>query len=301
MARTRKKSSRKASRAASSTDWGKVWRIASPIVAGLCVIAMGTGMTFGVKHLDQTARELLVQDAITIELTPPVSTEGLRWVPQSEIDALIERSLGLLRGRDPLSAAALADVGRMLERCGWFDGSPKVQRVGRDRVQIRGKWRVPAAVVNHNGRDHLISWDGMIMPMVFAPGAAEVKAILGAGLAPADPNPETKYMKAWPGTDVQAALALLRVLVNEPYFHQVGAIDVRLMARQGVLEIITPTESRVVWGAPPGQFKPGEVTTEVKLQRLSSLFRKDGRIDGNSARMEIHGPLPLREGLDINP
>jgi hypothetical protein len=300
MAATRKKSKRSTPRRPKH-DWARTWRVASPILGGVCVLALGMGMTFGVERLDQDARRLLAGTPMTVELEGPVSTEGLRWVPQDQLDALISQSQRLLAGRDPMNVQALGDVGQMLERSGWLSGPPRVERVGRDRVRIQADWRVPAAVVRHNGRDHLISWEGLVMPLEFAPGAAEVRAILGAGLAPGDPDRSSRYLKVWPGSDVQAALSLLRLLSEQPYFHLVGAIDVGPLARREPMEIITPMETRVVWGAPPGEFRPGEVTTEVKLARLSSLFRRDGRIDGNSLRMEIHGPLPLRDDLEREP
>lgn len=298
----RKKSKAKPARQTRTrTDWAKVRAISTPVLAVAIVLALGIGLTFGVRSLDHTARVILASNDLRIELEGPRDAEGLAWVPPHEVERMREIVLARMLDQDPFDPRPLARASEDLLSSGWFDGQPTLERIGRDTIRVTGTWRMPAAVVRSGGRDHLISWDGMPLPLEFAPGAAQVRIIFGAGLAPASNDPRTRFAHPWPGTDVHAALALLRILAQEECFVEVGGIDVAGLARQGHIEIVTTSETRVVWGAPPDQFRPGEVPTETKLQRLSMLRKRFNRIDGGGAKVEIHGPMVLRNGLDIEP
>ncbi|RMH11216.1 MAG: hypothetical protein D6695_09690, partial [Planctomycetota bacterium] len=101
--------------------------------------------------------------------------------------------------------------------------------------------------------------------------------------------------------DVRAALDLLRLLVREPFIDQVAAIDISGLARDKPIVIYTDHETRVVWGAAPNTFRPGEVSDEIKLKRLRELFERYGRIDAGSELVEIHAHVPLRLPADSEP
>jgi hypothetical protein len=54
-----------------------------------------------------------------------------------------------------------------------------------------------------------------------------------------------------------------------------------------MIEIITDRGTRVVWGAAPGEFKPGEVETKTKLGHLQALFDRYSRIDAGQNRVTV--------------
>ena len=298
---TRQKTSRRSKKKAATINWAglKVWAV--PVLTGLSIVALGAGMTVGVESLDTGARRVLASRDLTIDLQSPADLGGATWVDDENLGVLERRVRAILDGTDPFDIGPLARVSAMLASSGWFQDTPSVERVGQDTIRIVGTWRRPAAVVRSGGRDHLISWNGMPMPVTFAPGGSQAPIILGVGLSPADPNLETRFARPWPGEDVRAALDLLRVLVRKPYYEQVAAIDVRGLNRQGSIVLITDHETRIEWGGAPGVFNPGEVSDDQKIARLDAFYDQHGRIDGGFDKIEIQGTQVFRDRSDIDP
>lgn len=295
----KKRSTRRKAAARSKINWGKAKVLALPLVALLAVGGLGAGMTIGVDRLDYEARLVLVEQPLEVELNHPVNKDGVEWLPPDEYAALVEQTRRALERVDPFDCRALKQASESLTESGWFRAAPKVRRTGAHGVRIDAEWRLPAAVVRSNGRDRLISWNAMPMPMEFPIGASGAVTILGAGLAPADPG--TMFIRPWPGDDVTAALKLLRLLQGEEYLQHIAALDVSGLSRNGPMVLITREETRVVWGGEPGAFRPGEVSDEVKLQRLRDVYRKYGRIDAGGEVLEINSHLPLRLPTDAAP
>ena len=298
---SQKKTSRRGKKKSPSINWSglKVWAV--PVLAGLSILALGAGMTVGVDRLDTGARKVLASRNLTIDLKTPADMGGATWVDDENLGVLDRRIRAILDGTDPFDIRPLERVSSMLASSGWFQDTPSVERVGQDTIRIIGTWRRPAAVVRSSGRDHLVSWNGMPMPVSFAPGGSQAPIILGVGLSPADPSLEARFARPWPGEDVSAALDLLRVLARKPYYEQVAAIDVRGLSREGIIEIITDHETRIVWGGRPGAFNPGEVSDDQKIARLDAFFDRQGRIDGGFDRIEIQGTQVFRDRSDIDP
>lgn len=297
----RKKSSRKRTKNRTPRDWSAVRRWAYPALALLSVVALGTGMTIGVDRLDAAARRMLAQGPLTIELLSPAGLGGENWVHSDDLALLETRVRTIIEGADPLDIRPLGRVSEMLGRSGWFSVEPRVERIGQHTVRITGVWRKPAAVVRSGGRDHLISWEGLPMPPVFAPGGSKAPIILGARLAPLDPDPATRHARPWPGEDVAAALELLKLLALKPYRSQVAGVDVGSLGRGAGIVLITDRETRIVWGGKPGVFNAGEVSDDEKLARLKTFFERAGRIDGGYDEIEIQGPTLLRLRSDPEP
>lgn len=270
-----------------------------PAGAMLAVVGLGAGMSVGVDRLDHEARLVLVEKPLEVQLNHPVNRDGVEWLPGEEYAVLVEQSRQALERVDPFDIRALQQVSEALFTSGWFRAPPQVRHTGARCVRIEASWRLPAAVVRSQGRDWLISWDAMPMPMSFPVGASGAVTILGAGLAPADPG--SMFMHPWPGEDVRAALKLLRLLQGEEYLSQIAAIDVSGLSRNGPMVLITRDETRVVWGGEPGSFRPGEVGDDVKIQRLRDVYRRYGRIDAGGEALEIHLHLPLRLPADAVP
>lgn len=282
-----------------SVNWGRARGLALPLVALVAVVGLGAGMTYGVDALDHEASVVMVSQPVQVELNHPRNGDGPDWVPREQYGALVERSRAALEGVDPLDVRSLRRVSELLGETGWFREDPQVRRTGTDSVSIEAVWRMPAAVVRSNGRDRLVSWDAIPLPMDFPIGATGAVTILGAGLLPLDEK--SMFNRPWPGTDVQAALSLLRIVQQEEFRAHVAAIDVSGLSGKGGIVLITREETRVIWGAPPGVFRPGEVSDDVKLERLRDVFRKYGRIDAGGEVFEVNSTLPLRLPTDALP
>jgi hypothetical protein len=55
-----------------------------------------------------------------------------------------------------------------------------------------------------------------------------------------------------------------------------------------MLEVVTTSGTRVVWGGRPTKPLLGDISTPQKLANMNSLVRRHGRIDGNCNRALIY-------------
>lgn len=299
----RKKAAKKSRKkiAKPKRDWSAMRRWAFPTLAILSIAALGAGLTIGVDRLDTSARRVLADEPPIIELRSPADLGSENWVRDEDLGILENRIRSILDGTDPMDVRPLGRVSVMLESSGWFRDAPRVERIGQHTVRITGSWRRPAAVVRSGSRDHLISWEAMPMPPVFAPGGSTAPIILNVGMTNIDPDLAARYARPWPGDDVRAALALLKLFAFKPWRKQVAAIDVGGLSRGGPIVLITDLETRIVWGGKPGVFHPGEKGDDEKLARLDHYFQNDGRIDGGYDGIEIQGQTILIRRADPEP
>ncbi|TVQ61444.1 MAG: hypothetical protein EA378_08715 [Phycisphaerales bacterium] len=203
-----------------------------------------------------------------------------------------------------MSGGQLRAVSRVLHESGWFRDEPRVSREADGALRVVGRWRVPLAVVRHGGREHLIADDGGVLP-VSAYATGESGRVFISGVAngpPMNAGGGIDVFRAWPGSGVPAAMALLRALPGDAVWRgQVAGIDVSGLegGRGGDgLVIVTTYGTRVVWGASPSGFRPGETSTEGKLSRLQRFYEQYGRIDAGASRIEIfpQGPVVVEPG-----
>jgi len=257
--------------------------------------AVAIGLTFGVSRLEaQASSHISAPPGDTTFAWPVVrrvpGEEGaIEWPPKDMQRRLLEMArVRVEQFPDPLSQDALRAIGADLRASGLFERIASVRRRADHVIEVKGQWRLPAASVRHDGRDHLIGPGAELMPVHFPAGQRSFRVVLGAAFNP--PSHESgmlAYGTPWPGEDVQAALRVLDRLRGKPYWHQVRAIDVTGHARRRTVEIVTDRGTRVVWGAAPGEFKPGEVDTETKLGHLRALYERYARIDAGQNRVTI--------------
>jgi hypothetical protein len=287
-----KKSQKKPKKAAGAgLDWRAVGHWSSRVVSVLALIALAVGMTFGVGAVrDLAAQEMAPQGPLAVSIAwPRLPGTNESWLPardQEELLLVAERAAG---SGDALSVAPLRAVSEALGRTGWFVAPPAVRVVEPGRLAVTGEWRQPAAVVRWRDRDHLISTRGMPMPPVYMPGGSNRPVIFGCRYGPEPVGLDaSRYEQLWPGRDVAVGLELLGVLARAGLLEQVAGVDVGPHASGGALEIVTAHGTRVVWGSPPDEWKPGEPGVEERLSRLRGLLARTGRIDGGQRRIEIH-------------
>jgi hypothetical protein len=271
---------------------------------GILCVGLLLGAALGMKPLEARAVGTLPHDshAVSIEW-PAVAGGGGTWLPKADQETLTRLADDAFGGDpDPFSPAPLESLSRALGASGWFDGLPSARRAPGGRIEVRGSWRIPAAVVRWNAKDYLLSWDAMPMPAVYEPGAARLPVIVSPALGPpALPTGDRDLQTAWAGEDVGAALELLRVVAGQKWSDQVRGVDLSRYSAEGVLMIVTGENARVVWGGRPSRPRLGEVTTAQKLVHLSQLYHDHKRIDAgypllyiNSQRIQLDSSATAR-------
>jgi len=262
-------------------------------VTFLIIVGLATGAWLAYPRLQARVAQIK-REAVTVRISwPPIGLGGTKpasdaktWLSEPFQFQLTSLAQGVL-SEDPFDRASLERCARALYDTGWFKETPRVFRERDGIVRVEGSWRTPAAVVRRGEVDYLVSPDGELLPVEYKLGASGLRYIA----APfADPP---ALGERWVGGDVQAALALLAQLQATKAYNQVSGIDVSRFVQQRRLVIITDRQNRLVWGAPPGEFKPGEPSTDVKLKWLAYLAGSpdfERRIDANKPMLDLTIP-----------
>jgi len=267
---------------------------------GAVVIGLGLaiGWIVGREPLQRTVGDLR-SDPLTARFDWPMLNEPGRrpatWVPTAVQEALVHTVLSNVSA-NPFDVASLERGRRLLEATGWFTSVDRLQRLPGGIIAVDATWRVPVALVRKDGRDYLIGADAA--PIRIPDGLRPMPGLFvieNPYLGPPSDGARITYGKPWEGGDVQAALALLRLLKDSPAQRQVAGIDLSecLTRDEPKLVIVTDTGTRVVWGAPIGDLAPGQVPIHRRVARLEDQFRGFGRIDAHQDRLEIYTPIVL--------
>lgn len=291
-------------------NWGTFWSALSTMTLMVIVAGIGLGLTFGMGPLEQRAATLIGTKSPTVTIAwPPLETPkdaavnapvgvGPRtWLAEQFREELLTRATRALGpgaslpggfAREPLEA-----VGEAMRTSGWFIGTPTVSRRADGEIHVEGTWRIAAAVVRDQGKDRLVSWDALPMPVEYKQGQSGLVVILGVAAGPAREGGSVAYLESWPGEDLRAGLELLALVARQPWAVQVAAIDVSSFSRSKQLEIRTTRNGRVVWGGRPSAPLPGEGATASKLKWLDYLARERHAIDAGLKAIDISGTQPL--------
>ncbi len=278
------------------TDWAKIGRWSLRTGSVLLLVGLAIGLTFGVdrlrEHADGQLRLAAAENGgagVEIDFRWPVidGRNGETWLPeadQAELTRVAQRSI---EEDDPLSVEPLRSLASELSRTGWFIDEPTVRRTGVGRLLVDGAWRIPAAVVRWEGRDHLISSRAMPMPPVYVAGRSGRPFISGvfSGAVVTGPN---RYQSPWPGPGVAVGLDLIAVLRSRGLLEHVAGVDVAGYLSGGPIELVSTGGNRVIWGSPVDEWQPGEPSVEEKIDRLDALVARTGSIDAGQRRVEIH-------------
>ena len=283
-----------------------VGMLVGPVCAAAVVLSIPVALTLGVPRLHaRVSRTISAEPArVVIEwpVVPPpagaVAGPATTWLSpdiRAGLQSLAESALQA--EADPLGPGALAALADTLGRTGWFERLDRVRREPGRVVRVSGQWRIPAAVVRHNGLDHLIARGGELLPPTYLPGQSGQRVIFGSSSAPPVVDGQPACGHTWgaptPGTlsDVQAGVQLLGVLAGKTWRDQVAGVDVSAYVTQRRLVIVTNAGGRVVWGAAPSERPFGEANLEYKLWRLDEMNRRRGRIDAGFALADVSGVI----------
>ena len=307
MAKSRSRKKKKGA----GVDWRAVWGVSARVLSVALLVAVGLGLTIGVKSIRAGASEVLAQRGATGEPLsvsfdwPPLAGDPRStWLPAEDQSALVSAARWAAKDVGPLSPVRVERISRTLGASGWFAGDPVVRVTGASSVEVDAVWRTPIAVVRwtfpgtDGPQDVLISEGVRRMPPQWRvpadrpEGVSGRPVILGASEAPpVDSSVSTKYGTPWPGPDIRAGLDLIRVLLSAGLIDHIDGVDVGAHWRGGPLEIVASSGGRIVWGSAPNEWKTGEPSVAERVNRLRGLIDRTGRIDGGERRISINTDL----------
>ncbi|MCB9845652.1 MAG: hypothetical protein H6811_06670 [Phycisphaeraceae bacterium] len=276
------------------------------------ILAVGSvpAVLLGAGLLEDRAAALRASMPIRVVIHWP-SAEGLTtsptesWLPeaqQRDLVALARDSLG--ESPEPFRIDPLERLGRAMGASGWFEGQPTIRRAGGGVIHVVGEWRRPTAWIRFGADDYLVDDRGRLMPLTY--GATEASPprtpVLNPGTRPPRrPSGEPDYVAPWTSDSARAAIELIDLLHEQPYWAQVAAVDAGGKRPDLRLVIETDRGTRIVWGGAPNAFNPGERSTQDKLRQLANFYNRPeyGRhIDAGSAGYDLRSELIL---FDISP
>ena len=236
------------------------------------------------SYLDQ--RSFVAASDITVRFVDePAWFDAAR---HEEVRRAVVSAVGDGSSVDP---ARLAVARAALEQTGWFRKIRQVSLEGVGGFAVDAEFRAPFALVVHGGREHLIDSDGHRLP-------AEWKL----GERPAQPHwvtinnveapPPGEAGAHWKGSDLAAAIELLKAMWNRPWEQQIMAIDVAKLRHEGLI-VLTRGGGYIYWGFPPGTPTTAEPPAEAKLRNLDYLFSSKGFIDSGGGRtIDLRTDMP---------
>lgn len=282
--------------AAARSGVGALTEHVSRAMFGLLVIGGAIGWIMGREPLQNAVAQIKAsepQARIEWPRSPGAARDAQTWLPGAIQDDLINQTLAGVSS-DPFDRDGLEDARARLEATGWFERLESVRRRPDGVVTVEGKWRVPVAVVRQGGREHLVARGGEILrlPPGVPVAAGSMPVIFGPyALPPTDIHGQVICGKAWPGGDVQDAIALLATLRARPGFERITGVELYDYMKTGHLTLVSDTGARFVWGSPIGRNAPGEAAAERRMANLRSILEE--RRDAPGYRYEIYTPYVL--------
>ena len=245
-------------------------------------VAAVAGIMFGLGTLRERVYALPEFDLpVTLKL---VNTPS--WLN----DAQLREMLSGLEPMRFLDAQVTQEVAAHVERSGWVEHVVRAERCRGGVIKVQCEFRRPLAVVQQGGQFILVDERGIRLPGIYSdPG--EFVIVQGVGeAAPA-------VGELWEGADLEAGLRLVKLLVGEPFYGQVGAVSVhnyggREAAKEAHLALLTRPDGRtghwgrVLWGSGPGE-EIEEPTASEKIRLLRANYQQCGRIDAGAPWIDV--------------
>ncbi|MEM8737774.1 MAG: hypothetical protein AAGG38_04760 [Planctomycetota bacterium] len=280
-----KKTKRKAGRGAKAKGWDPERTLLGlKLLGGLVlavVVVVGWNTTENVLGRYATEARSSEVTTASVELV-----DAPAWMDTGLADRL-RRKVAHSVNENPLDGRGLRDAAVMLDEDPWVARVAQVRRAPRGVVKVRANYRTPAAMVRDQkdpGLGYVVDREG-----VWLEGPVERAASRWSGLpwvtGVSAPPPAGGYGKAWPGSDLLAALSLERLLHREEYADQITAYDVSHRDLRGRLWLVLYTDGpAIVWGLAPGQERAVEPEAPVKLAALRDwAMTHAGRINVRGA------------------
>ncbi len=210
---------------------------------------------------------------------PPWMGQSIRW----QLQQVVARAAT----NNPLDPRSLLATAASLKQIAWLERVRQIRRTFDGRVLVHADYRRPVAAARSRHGFHLVDRHGVRLPGLYLRHAARK---LGLPLIVGSAQPPPNVGKRWIGTDLAAAIALVRLLAPEPYMDQVEAIDVSGRDPTGRVHLVLRTTHGLIrWGLPPGRAYPIEPEARKKLLLLAHVASQHGgSIDAGGRIVDIY-------------
>ena len=245
------------------------------------------GLTFVIAGLITVARlEAHVESRLLDRFGPPAvifvdRPDRLAELAGDDLD----KSISELLASDWTDDRLCRDIATRLSAVGWVARVNFVRRTADARFEVGADYRLPVAMVQQADEFLLVDGEGVRLPGTYLYNPAW-KLIQGVNRAAPQAGAH------WEGDDLDAALAIVAAVANEPYSDQITAVLVdnlggRRHRLRNHIELATDRAGgRIRWGTAPG-FELEENTVEQKLAILRENYRKTGRLDAHHPVIDI--------------
>lgn len=265
----------------------------------LFVVSIGVGL----RYLDA-----YVERAVVYPSKPPTIVLANRppWMGDFLAEQIIRtaRPIGMHSAFDH---QMLVDTAELLSHNPWIRDVRQIRREYTnepgDTLLIDCDYRAPIALVHWGEYYWLVDGDGFKLPESYtadqlnriipgADGRTNIRIIEGVG------HPPVATGSKWPGDDLSAGIALVKLLYGQDYAEAIRTVDVRNFAgrvdpREAQLVLLTTDNTQIRWGRAPGDDDYFiEVPVARKLQRLKAALDQYGRVDAGQKWIDIRFDKP---------
>ncbi len=269
-----------------------VLRIAG-VVIGLSLVA--GGWFGGEKWLKQRIAEQRRD-------TPTITLHHLpTWMPEP-LSKQLEQRVAAVLSTDPFDRDALANAATQLEDSAWVERLIRIMRRPGNHVDVYAEYRIPAALVEAEGRYHLVDHAGVRLPLVYERSSVEKMPLVTLRGVQREAPPQGRL---WQGKDLIAGLQVTQLVMTQPWARQIKSVDVtnfdgrRWRNRPHI--VLNTRHGEIRWGRAPGDEGVHEPAVETKLQHLQRMQMKFGSVDDGGQIIDVTGdtvwkqepPVPL--------
>jgi hypothetical protein len=262
--------------------------VALKALASGCLLAgLALGWHWSEHQLGDSVRQRAAQPVASDQVQLLGAPAWMGAMVREEIVALVAAQVS----PDPLDRAGIARAAHVLAGNPWVQDVEQIWRLPGGEVAVSAKFRQPMAVVEGRDGFHLVDGQGVRLPGLYLKHqASQLPLPLIVGVRASS----HAVGELWPGEDLQAGLALVRLVGHEPYAHQIRAVDVSSRDSRGRIRLLLRTEKGVVvWGLPPNQEQAIEPPASQKKQWLAGVYRQRGAIDAGGRRVDLFGAAPF--------
>jgi hypothetical protein len=245
------------------------------VVAAL-VSAGGVGLHHAEAHVKRQVAGRVQPEVVFVDLPEQLSTLAYTDIYASVAPAL---------RREWTDDSLCRDMAALLARVGWVEQVEYVRRTSDAQFQINCRYRLPVAMVQQDGGFFLVDRNAVRLPGTYLYDS-DWRLVQGVSVPPPPPG------VVWASEALDAGLAILAWLADEPFSRQITAVLVenfggRLDPWRSHIELATDRAGgRIRWGSAPG-IELEENLVAQKLAILRENFRRTGRVDDRHRIIDI--------------
>jgi hypothetical protein len=254
--------------------------VATTVLTCVALGGIGYGIVKSIPALNAFAAARVTVDPSKVRI---VFSNPPAWMPNVTLGTIAREAHAAMATSSPLESEALKEVHQALLASGWFAGVEQVRRTGDTEIAVTAEFRVPFAMVRSGSDDHLIDVEGRRLPLCYTGEAVRPKLPLVIGVALPKP---AESGALWLGSDLRAALNIIDLVRDRVWFAdgQIHSIDTSRFGTEGIVELVTDRNTRIVWGGDPRNRSLSEMPPDRKLASLDALYRASRRVDDASGR-----------------